>query len=71
MPVHFSPREISILSAIQNPLLADLKQIAWALGISHQRLKQHLHNIYSKLGSQGGNLRLATIWAMNHAPEDL
>ena len=71
MPPHFSPRELSILSALQNPLLPGLKQMAWALGISQPRLKQYLHGIYGKLGKTGGNLRLATIWAMTHNPEDL
>jgi DNA-binding NarL/FixJ family response regulator len=66
MPPHFTPRDLSILAVMPNPLLHSAKQMALALGITEGTLKVDCRKIYEKLGWPHGTLRLLTIWAMTH-----
>ena len=66
MPPHFTPRDLSILAVMPNPLLHGAKQMAFVLGITEGSLKVYLTRIYDKLGWRYGTVRLLTIWAMTH-----
>ena len=59
---HFTPRQREVLDAITRGLSND--NIATALGISKARVKQHLNEVYEKLGA--ANRAEAVAIAMRH-----
>lgn len=63
-------RELSIVGAVLNPRLSEVKQIAFDLGISHLTQRKYLCDLYQKIGLSHdgafGNLRLLALWAVAH-----